>query len=74
MDYQEIKVWTIIKRFLIGWAIVGGIITVISCIKYKEYIITALTNNITAWIIAILPCAIVLYGIVSIIKTPWGRN
>lgn len=74
MDYQEVTVWTIIKRFLIGWCIAGGIITLISCAKYKEYIITAFTNNVTAWISAIIPCVIVLYGIVSIIKSALGRK
>lgn len=74
MEYQEVTVWTIIKRFFIGWGIAAGIIVVISCAKYKEYIISAFTNNTTAWISAIIPCIIVIYGIVSIFKSAFGRN
>lgn len=45
MDYQVVTVGNIIKRFLIGWIIAGVLLVVVSCIKYKEYIITAFANN-----------------------------
>ena len=33
MDYQMITVGTVIKRFLLGWAAAGGVLTVFSCVK-----------------------------------------
>ena len=63
MDYQVVTVGNIIKRFLIGWIIAGVLLVVVSCIKYKEYIITAFANNTWAWIDAIMPVVIMVFAI-----------
>lgn len=55
MDYQTITVWTVLKRFLDRMA--GSRISScgFSCIKYREFIITAFSNNTWAWINAVMP-------------------
>lgn len=68
MDYQAITVWTVIKRFLIGWAAAAGIIVVVSCVKYREFIITAFKNNAWAWINAMMPVVIMIWGISYLLK------
>lgn len=69
MDYQAVAVWTVIKRFLIGWAIAGALLVVVSCIKYKEFIITAFANNTWAWIDAIMPIVIIVFVIGYLLKS-----
>lgn len=69
MDYQTVTVWTVIKRFLIGWAVAGMLLVAVSCVKYKEFIITVFTNNTWAWINAIMPVVIVIFGIWYMLKS-----
>lgn len=69
MDYQVVTVGNIIKRFLIGWIIAGVLLVVVSCIKYKEYIITAFANNTWAWIDAIMPVVIMVFAIDYVIRS-----
>lgn len=69
MDYQAVTVWTVIKRFLIGWAIAGIMLVVVSCIKYKEFIVTAFANNTWAWINAVMPIVIMVFAIGYIIRS-----
>ena len=69
MDYQAVTVWTVIKRFLIGWAIAGALLVVVSCIKYKEFIITAFANNTWAGINAAMPIVIMVFVIGYIIRS-----
>lgn len=68
MDYQEITVWTVIKRFIIGWLLAGLVLVIVSCIKYKEFIVTAFTNNTWACVNAAMPIIIMLLGIGYMIK------
>lgn len=68
MNYQAVTVWIVIKCFLLGWLVGLGILVVISCIKYKELIMTAITNNIWGWINAILPLVIMVCVIGYLIK------
>ena len=68
MDYQVVTVGNI-KRFLIGWIIAGVLLVVVSCIKYKEYIITAFANNTWAWIDAIMPVVIMVFAIGYVIRS-----
>ncbi|MCD8148314.1 MAG: hypothetical protein LUE92_01870 [Clostridiales bacterium] len=63
MDDQAVTVWTVIKRFLIGWIIVGALLVVVSCVRYKEFIVTAFANNTWAWINAIIPIVIMVFTI-----------
>lgn len=69
MDYQVVTVGNIVKRFLIGWIIAGVLLVVVSCIKYKEYIITAFANNTWAWIDAIMPVVIMVFAIGYVIRS-----
>ena len=69
MEYQAITVWTVIKRFLIGWAMVGILLVVFSCVKYKDFIVTAFNNNTWAWINAITPIIIMIFAIGIIIRS-----
>lgn len=68
MDYQAVTVWIVIKRFLIGWAIAGVLLVVVSCIKYKEFIVMAFANNTWAWINAVIPIVIMVFAIGYIIR------
>lgn len=74
MDYREVTVWTIIKRFIAGWGIALSVIAVISCVKYKDFILTVFTNSIWAWINAIMPVAIVIFGLFYIVKSQFGKG
>lgn len=69
MDYQAVTVRTVIKRFLIGWAIAGALLVVVSCIKYREFIVTAFANNTWAWINAVMPIVIMVFAIGYIIRS-----
>lgn len=69
MDYQVVTVGNIVKCFLIGWIIAGVLLVVVSCIKYKEYIITAFANNTWAWIDAIMPVVIMVFAIGYVIRS-----
>ena len=69
MDYQAVAVWPVIKRFLIGWAIAGALLVVVSCVKYKEFIVTAFANNTWAWIDAIMPIVIIVFVIGYLLKS-----
>lgn len=69
MDYQTITVWTVIKRFLIGWAVAGLLLVIVSCVKYKEFIVIAFTNNTWAWINAMMPVVIMIFGIGYMLKS-----
>lgn len=69
MDYQVITVWTVIKRFVFGWLAAGGVLVVVSCVKYKDFILTAFANNTWAWINAVMPVLIMVFGIGYMIKS-----
>ncbi len=69
MDYQVITVWTVIKRFVFGWLAAGGVLVVVSCVKYKDFILTAFANNTWAWINAVMPVVIMVFGIGYMIKS-----
>ena len=58
----------IYKRFLFGWIAAGGLLVIVSCVKYREFIITAFLNNTWAWINALMPVVIILVGIRYMIR------
>ena len=68
-DYQMVTVWSIIKRFIFGWLLTGVLLVIVSCVKYKEFIITAFTNNMWAWVNAVMPIIIIILGIGYMIKS-----
>lgn len=74
MDDQEITVWTVIKRFLLGWGIAFGVIVVISCVRHKEFIMATFTNNMWVWINAMMPAVIVVFVVFYLIKSLFGRS
>lgn len=69
MDYRAITIWSVIKRFLIGWMVAGLLLVVVSCVKYKEFIVTVFTNNTWAWINAMMPVAIIIFGSYCMLKS-----
>ena len=69
MDFGTVTVWTVIKRFLLGWIAAGGLLVIVSCVKYREFIITAFLNNTWAGINALMPVVIILVGIRCMIRT-----
>ena len=69
MDYKKTTIWTVIKRFLSGWAIAVGILVIISCIKYGDFIIKAFTNNAWAWLNAVIPAIIIIFGVIYILRS-----
>ena len=69
MDYQTITVWTVIKRFLIGWAVALGILFVASCIRYHAFIAEAFVSHTGVLINGIMPILLILFGIGYALKT-----
>ena len=69
MDYQTITVWTVIKRFLLGWVMAAIVLVIVSCVKYKEFIIATIANNTWAFINAGMPVLIIIFGIFYMIRT-----
>lgn len=69
MDAQAVTVWTVIRRFLVGWAVAGVLLVIVSCVKYKEFIVTAFANNTWAWINAIMPIVIIVFVIGYLLKS-----
>lgn len=69
MDYQTVTVWTVMKRFILGWLAAGLILVIISCVKYREFIIEAFSSNTLALINAIMPILIMLFGIWLMFKS-----
>lgn len=69
MDYKRTTIWLVVKRFLLGWALAAGILVIISCVKYKEFIVTAFTNKMWTWINVILPIVIMILAIGHLLKS-----
>lgn len=69
MDYQTVTVWTVMKRFILGWLLAGIFLVIVSCVKYKEFIITAFANNTWAWVNAMVPVLIMVFGIWYMLKS-----
>ena len=69
MDAQAVTVWTVIRRFLVGWAVAGVLLVIVSCVKYKEFIVTAFANNTWAWLNAIMPIVIIVFVIGYLLKS-----
>lgn len=69
MDYQTVTVWIVVKRFILGWLLAGIFLVIVSCVKYKEFIITTFANNAWAWVNAMMPVLIMVFGISYMLKT-----
>lgn len=69
MDYQTVTVWTVMKRFILGWLLAGIFLVIVSCVKYKEFIITAFANNTWAWVNAMMSVLIMVFGIWYMLKS-----
>lgn len=74
MGYQLISVWSIVKRFLVGWAVVLGILVVVSCIKYWDFIMAAVRNNIWAFFNGMMPVVMIVAAIAYMLKAVFKRN
>lgn len=69
MVCQTVTVWDIIKRFLIGWTVAGMILVVASCVKHGDLIVSVFLDSTWAWINALMPAVIMLFGIGLVIKS-----
>lgn len=67
-EYQELTVWDVIKRFIVGWVVGLVILAVYSCIKYRKYIGEVFTDSVLSWINAVIPIIIVVFAIIYMIK------
>lgn len=64
MEYKTWTVWGIVVRFLIGWIVVGGLLVVYSCIKYRTFIASVLADNMLACFNAVMPVVIILIWVI----------
>lgn len=63
MEYEIAMVWTVIKRFLAGWAAAAVFLVVASCVKYREFIGAAFAENTWALINAFMPVVIMFMAL-----------
>lgn len=69
MYYQDVTVWTVIKRFLlVGW-LQERCWWLISCVRYRQCIAAAIANNTWAWINAVMPIGIVIIMLWVLIRS-----
>jgi len=69
MEYDLAMIWTVIKRFLVGWAVAAVVLFIAACIKYREFIAAALTENVWAWVNAFMPVLIIIFGLGYLLKS-----
>ena len=69
MEYEFAMIWTVIKRFLVGWAVAAVVLVIAGCIKYREFIATAFTENVWAWVNAVMPVLIIVFGLGYLLKS-----
>ena len=69
LEYQIAMVWTVIKRFLVGWAVAAVVLVIVSCVKYREFIAAAFTENVWAWVSAFMPLLIIVVGLGYLLKS-----
>ena len=69
MEYELVMVWTVVKRFLVGWAAAAVALVIASCVKYREFIATAFAENVWAWVNAFMPLLIMVIGLGYLIKS-----
>lgn len=64
--------WLMVKYFVMGW-IVGGIsLVVISCVRHRELVAMVFKQNTWAWINAVMPLLIIIFGICFAVKCAFG--
>ncbi|MDE7037196.1 MAG: hypothetical protein K2O98_04375 [Lachnospiraceae bacterium] len=68
MGYSIMSAWDIVKRFLIGWTVVFGILVLISCVKYWDFITTALADQAMALFNAVMPLILIVYVLFYLIR------
>ena len=69
MEYEIAMIWTVIKRFLVGWALVAVTLVIVSCVKYQEFIAAAFAENVWAWVNAFMPVLIMIVGLGYLLKS-----
>lgn len=69
MDYHVMTAWDVIKKFLAGWAAALGILVVISCVKYWDFITTAFVNNTWALFNAVMPIVIIVFVLFYMLRS-----
>lgn len=69
MEYEIAMIWTVIKRFLVGWAVAAVALVIASCVKYREFIAAAFAENVWAWVNAFMPVLIMIVGLGYLLKS-----
>ena len=69
MEYDLAMIWTVIKRFLVGWAAAALVLFVVSCVKYRAFIGAAFAESAWAWINAIMPVVIMFWVLGYLLKS-----
>ena len=69
MEYEIAMIWTVIKRFLVGWAVSAVFLFVAACIKYWEFIAAAFAENVWARVNAFMPVLIMVFGLGYLLKS-----
>lgn len=62
-------IFDIIKKFVIAWIVIFGILVICSCVMYKDAIAYAVSNNIWAMVNCIMPPLIIIFGIIYAIRS-----
>lgn len=61
--------WEIIKRFLIAWLVVFVFLVICSCVRYREFIAAAFSDQMWELFNAVMPIIIIIFVFAYIIKT-----
>ena len=69
MEYRSTGACDIIKRFLLGWGVALGILVIVSCVKYREFIATAFTTNVWALVNAVMPVVIIVFVLFYLLRS-----
>lgn len=69
MGYDWMMGWGIVKKFLLGWGITFLVLVIFSCVKYREFISTALGNNMLSLLNAVMPLAIMIFVLFYLLRS-----
>lgn len=65
---ENVGVGTILKYFAIFWLCILVVLTIASCIMYKDEIVNTVANSIWALINALMPIVLMIGGIIYMIR------
>ena len=65
---ENVGAGTILKYFAIFWLCIFVVLTIASCIMYKDEIVNTVANSIWALINALMPIVLMIGGIIYMIR------